>query len=53
VSYSESSGRSNEATAARRTSGDFWSHSDRLHQAYRRAAPIDSGLFDDNRLENR
>jgi len=42
-----------ERFAVRRTSADFWSHSDRLHQAYRRAAPIDSGLFDYNRLENR
>ncbi|MBM4124875.1 MAG: hypothetical protein FJ246_07995 [Nitrospira sp.] len=37
----------------RRTSPDFWQHSDQLHQAYRAREPIESGLFDDNRLENR
>jgi len=39
--------------AIRRTSRDFWSHSDKLHKAYRESAPIESGLFDYNRLENR
>ncbi|MDE3019117.1 MAG: fatty acid cis/trans isomerase, partial [Nitrospirota bacterium] len=42
-----------ERFGVRRTSPDFWPHSDQLHQAYRRAAPIESGLFDYNRLENR
>jgi hypothetical protein len=39
--------------AVRRTSPDFWDQSDRLHRAYRDLAPIEAGLFDYNRLENR
>lgn len=39
--------------AVRRTSEDFWSHSDSLHGAYRQLDPIESGLFDYNRLDNR
>lgn len=42
-----------ERFGVRRTSQDFWPHSDQLHQAYRRTAPTESGLFDYNRLENR
>ncbi len=37
----------------RRTSGSFWDYSDRLHTAYRKTAPVESGLFDYNRLDNR
>ncbi len=37
----------------RRTNPDFWQHSDDLHAGYRRIAPIEAGLFDYNRLENR
>lgn len=37
----------------RRTDGRFWRHSDTLHRTYRQVAPIDAGLFDYNRLENR
>ncbi len=36
----------------RRTSADFWLHSDRLHAAYRQQEPIEAGLFDFNRLDN-
>lgn len=36
-----------------RSHPDFWRQSDRFHAAYRRLAPIDWGLFDYNRLENR
>ena len=39
--------------AVRRSSQDFWRHSDQLHQAYFARAPIESGWFDYNRLENR
>ncbi|MBM4124872.1 MAG: peptidylprolyl isomerase, partial [Nitrospira sp.] len=42
-----------ERFGVRRTSPDFWQHSDQLHQAYRAREPIESGLFDYNRLENR
>jgi hypothetical protein len=42
-----------ERFAVRRTDPDFWPHSDRLHEAYRKTTPLDSGLFDYNRLENR
>jgi len=37
----------------RRTDGRFWAHSDRLLAAYRAWAPVDAGLFDYNRFENR
>jgi len=36
----------------RRTSADFWLHSNRLHAAYRQQEPIEAGLFDFNRLDN-
>ncbi|MGD2112882.1 MAG: fatty acid cis/trans isomerase [Gammaproteobacteria bacterium] len=39
--------------AIRRTNPQFWSHSDALHNAYVRLAPVEAGLFDYNRLENR
>ena len=42
-----------ERFAVRRTSPDFWEHSDDLHRAYRTTAPLEAGLFDYNRLENR
>ncbi|MFM8552563.1 MAG: fatty acid cis/trans isomerase [Nitrospiraceae bacterium] len=42
-----------ERFGVRRTSPDFWPHSDQLHKAYRSREPIESGLFDYNRLENR
>jgi len=34
-----------------RASDRFWSHSDRIQEAYRRQAPVESGLFDYNRLD--
>jgi len=37
----------------RRTSPDFWSHSDRIHDAYRAQEPLEAGLFDYNRLDDR
>ena len=37
----------------RRTSRDFWQHSDKLHATFRKVAPIDFSMFDYNRLENR
>jgi hypothetical protein len=37
----------------RRTDPRFWAHSDALHVAYRRRAPVEAGLFDYNRYENR
>jgi hypothetical protein len=39
--------------AVRRTSGAFWATSDAVHDAYRSAWPLEAGLFDYNRLENR
>ncbi|HEY6086785.1 MAG TPA: fatty acid cis/trans isomerase [Burkholderiaceae bacterium] len=37
----------------RRTSPEFWAASDALHEAYARWSPLESGLFDYSRLENR
>ena len=37
----------------RRTSDQFWSFSDLLHQEYRNMAQVEAGLFDFSRLENR
>jgi hypothetical protein len=37
----------------RRTYPDFWQFSDEFHAAYKRRAPIEYGLLDFNRLENR
>jgi hypothetical protein len=42
-----------ERFAVRRTNPDFWEHSDELHRAYRKSAPLEAGLLDYNRLENR
>jgi hypothetical protein len=39
--------------AVRRTSPGFWAVSDALHEAWRQAAPLEAGLLDYNRLENR
>ncbi len=39
--------------AVRRTNPAFWAHSDAVHEAYRRIDPLNVGLFDYNRLENR
>lgn len=39
--------------AVRRTNPDFWSHVDAINAAYRRSFPIEAGLLDLNRLENR
>ena len=37
----------------RRTSPEFWQQSDAFHAAYQRDAPVEYGLFDYSRLENR
>jgi hypothetical protein len=39
--------------ALRRTDPGFWAASDAMHDAYARSAPLEPGLFDYNRLENR
>ncbi len=39
--------------AIRRTDDRFWPHSDKLIETYRKTYPIEAGLFDYNRLENR
>jgi hypothetical protein len=39
--------------AVRRTSTAFWAFSDALPDAYRVQAPLEAGLFDLNRFENR
>lgn len=37
----------------RRTSEQFWDHSDSLHSVFKASAPIEYGQFDYSRLENR
>ncbi len=37
----------------RRTHSNFWQFSDKLHQLYKETQPIEYGLFDFNRIENR
>jgi hypothetical protein len=37
----------------RRTSAEFWQQSDAFHAAYQQDAPVEYGLFDYSRLENR
>ncbi len=37
----------------RRSDPDFWKHSDALQAAYQNESPIEAGLLDYNRLENR
>ena len=37
----------------RRTNPEFWQHSDSLHTAYKARAPIEYGVLDYNRLDNR
>jgi len=37
----------------RRTSPNFWQHSDALHTAFKQISPVEYGLFDYSRLENR
>ena len=37
----------------RRSDPDFWKHSDAIQAAYQKSSPIEAGLFDYNRLENR
>jgi Fatty acid cis/trans isomerase (CTI) len=39
--------------AVRRTNAQFWATSDALHDAYGAWAPLEAGLFDYNRLQNR
>jgi Fatty acid cis/trans isomerase (CTI) len=42
-----------ERFGVRRTDGRFWDYSDRAHAAFRTLEPIESGLFDFNRLDGR
>ena len=37
----------------RRTNPEFWAHVDKINEASRRDNPIEAGIFDLNRLENR
>lgn len=39
--------------SVRRTDPEFWPHVDALHDAYRKAEPVEAALFDLNRFENR
>ena len=39
--------------AVRRTDAQFWAHSDQVHEWYLRNDPLNAGLLDYNRLENR
>lgn len=42
-----------ERFGVRRSHRDFWQHADQVHANYARAEPIDGGLLDFNRIENR
>ncbi len=42
-----------EAFAIRRTHPEFWQVSDQLHETHQQQNPINYGLLDYNRLENR
>jgi hypothetical protein len=42
-----------ERFCVRRTSPDFWAFSDRLHDFHKKTRPVQAGLFDYNRLEDR
>ena len=42
-----------ERFGVRRTDERFWSYSDRAHAAFSELEPIESGLFDYNRLDGR
>ena len=42
-----------DAYGVRRTNPEFWSNSDTFHFAYRQLYPLESGMLDYNRLENR
>ena len=37
----------------RRTNANFWQHSDMVHSAYKKVDPVNYGVFDYGRLENR
>jgi hypothetical protein len=37
----------------KRNDPDFWKHSDAIQATYQSESPIEAGLFDYNRLENR
>ena len=39
--------------SVRRTDPNFWSFSDSLHERFAREQPLDAGVLDYNRLENR
>jgi hypothetical protein len=49
----EDYGKLADRFAVRRTDPGFWAVSDAMHEAYARSAPLEPGLFDYNRLENR
>ena len=49
----EAYGALRDLYAIRRTHPTFWSHSDKLHAAYRELETVDWGLLDYSRLENR
>ncbi|TVZ39810.1 fatty acid cis/trans isomerase CTI [Alteromonadaceae bacterium 2753L.S.0a.02] len=42
-----------DAYGVRRTSAQFWQHSDKLHRALKKQSAIEYGVLDYNRLENR
>jgi hypothetical protein len=42
-----------ERFGVRRTDGRFWEYSDRAHTAFSKLEPLESGLFDYNRLDGR
>ena len=42
-----------ERFGVRRTDGRFWAFSDRAHAAFRQLEPLESGVFDYNRLDGR
>ncbi len=42
-----------DAYGVRRTDPNFWSNSDTFHLAYQQLSPLEFGILDFNRLENR
>jgi hypothetical protein len=54
VSEEETGSRAaNGAYGIRRTNANFWTHSDKVHAAFRKADPVSFGMLDYSRLENR
>ncbi len=53
IGSAEDYGAFMQAHGVRRSHKDFWAHADQVHERFVEAEPIDAGLLDFNRLENR